>query len=193
MANPNNWHYGRALPESKLKWPCSPVWFKRVGLRSIFARTQSGATSAEIRQGQRFQMEVAAHFAGQIHEGWFVLEEVELHASGYRDKLIKRFVDVVCINPIRGEVIVLECKRTYVVAAYEQLWEYMSLLRVFFDPKLWKIGGVVICRGTGRHMGQCVGPTDWLMPGKLDVNWWDGHDLPRIGAIDWGMGCGWQL
>ena len=193
MANPRNWHFGAPLTPSKLKWPFSPVWFRAVGPRSIFGRKAESSKSAEVRQGHAFQKLVAAHFNGQAHEGWYVLEELELHAEGYRGTLLRRYVDIVCINPIRGEILVLECKRTYNTSAYEQLWQYMALLRAYFHPDLWKIGGLLVCRGTGVHMGHCVGPTDWLMPGKIEPMWWSGHDLPRIGALDWSMGVGWSL
>lgn len=193
MQNPNNWHYGRALPESKLAYPYSPVWFRRAGIKTFFQRKAEASKSVEVRQGHAFQKRVAAHFNGQSHEGWFVIEEMELHAEGFRGALLKRFVDIVCINPIRGEIVVLECKRTYVVSAYEQLWQYMAYLRAIFPKELWKIGGLVVCKGTGVHMGQCVGPTDWLMPGKIEPIWWSGEDLPRVGVMDWSMGVGWQL
>jgi len=193
MPNPNNWHFGRPLVASKLAYPHSPVWFRRVGIKGMFSRCAADSKSAEIRQGHAFQKQVAAHFTGQEHEGWFVIEELEVHAEGFRGTLLKRFVDIVCINPIKGEIVILECKRTYVTSSYEQLWQYMALLRAMFPRELWKIGGLVVCRGTGVHMGQCVGPTDWLMPGRIEPVWWSGDELPRIGVADWSMGVGWLL
>lgn len=193
MHSPKTWHYGRPLTVSKLKWPHSPLWFRRVGLKSCGQRTTTSAKSTEIRQGHSFQRLVAAHFGGQAHEGWFVFEELEVHAEGYGGSLIKRFIDVVCIHPIRGEIVILECKRTYVTSAYEQLWQYMALLRAVFPKELWNIAGLVVCRSSGVHVGQCVGPTDWLMPGKLEPVWWSGEDLPRIGVLSWEMGTSWSL
>lgn len=186
------WHYTQPLTASRLEWPCSPRYFKRVGLESAFKRDSGKGATAHIREGQRFQQAVSDYFARQIAEGWYVFDEVCFVYELSDGTSARAYVDAIAINPIHGKVVLLECKRSYVAEAYSQLWLYMALARRFWDRAKWDVGGIIVAKQAGVSC-DCPGPADWLVPGALRPCWWDGREMPRVGIVNWSLGSGWRL
>lgn len=192
MAKPVQWLFGSPLKPSSLDWPLSPIWFKRLGFQSMFAREAEVGGTAAVREGHRWQKKVASHFAGYSGKGWFVMEEVCFVLEVYGGKARRIYIDVLMVNPLEGRVVVVECKRTWVASAYEQIWGYMAAVRAFFPRDMWDVEGVVVAKLSGRSYDS-VGPVDWLVPGPVRGTPWDGVGLPRVGVVYWGMGSGWRL
>ncbi len=186
------WHYSQPISKSRLEWPCSPRYFKRVGIESAFSRDPVRGSTPEIRDGHRFQSAVSSYFAKQITEGWYVFDEVCFVYELSDGSKARAYVDAVAINPIYGKIVLIECKRSYVAEAYSQLWLYMALARRFWDRAKWEIGGIVVAKQAGFSC-DCPGPADWLMPGDIRPVWWDGREIPRVAIVNWSLGLGWRL
>lgn len=186
------WHYTQPITKSRLDWPCSPRYFRRVGIESAFTRDQARGKTAEVRDGLRFQQVVSSFFAKQITEGWYVFDEVCFAYELSDGTKARAYVDAIAINPIHGKIVILECKRSYVAEAYSQLWLYMALARRFWDRAKWDIGGVIVAKQAG-YSCDCPGPADWILPGRIRPAWWDGHELPRVSIAIWSQGLDWRL
>jgi len=192
MRGAQRWHYSQPITQSRLEWPCSPRFFRRVGIESAFGRGVERGKTAAVREGHRFQAAVSGHFSQQIKEGWYVLDEVCFAYELADGTKARAYVDAIAINPIYGKIVLIECKRSFVAEAYSQLWLYMALARRFWDRAKWDIGGIVVAKLAGVSC-DCPGPADWVTPGWVRPKWWDGEGLPTVSIVYWGLGSGWRL
>lgn len=192
MADGRQWLYGKAPEIWSESWPDASFRFRRVGIESINNRAEGRGATAAIRDGNRFQRVVSNYFAGQITEGWFVLDEVCFVAELAGGKARRLYVDVLAINPIAGKVVVIEAKRTHVAASYKQIWDYMAVVRKFFDKELWEVSGIEVCKMSGVSFDY-AGAAKWMVPGVVKPPIWDGNGLPVVGIVPWYMGSTWLL
>lgn len=171
-------------------WPASPSHFERpllVGVGRASGRTRSFV----VNNGLSFQRKVTAHFDRM--EGWFCLPELEIRYLD-RGEEYKAFIDLVCINPVSGWVVVVECKRTHTSSSYGQLWRYMAYLASRFGGRQWKFAGFEACSLSGRSI-EYPGPCVWLNGGEINLEpfSWSGEGAPMVGILPWYVTDDWRF
>lgn len=192
MPDGRQWLYGQPPQIRSESWPAASFRFRRVGIESINKRAAAKGATAAIRDGNRFQATVSSYFAKQIDAGWFVLDEVCFVAELMNGQARRLYVDVLAVNPIAGRIVVIEAKRTHVAASYQQIWDYMAVVRRFFDKELWTVSGIEVCKMSGVSFDY-AGAAKWMVPGEVRPPEWDGQSLPVVGIVPWYMGETWLL
>lgn len=139
---------------------------------------------ADARAGQAFQDTLVADLrSAYANTPWAVCPDWWLQ---YTLDTKHHFAgpDILLINPLTGQLIVIECKLTC-TDAYKQTFLYMSLLRKMMPYPAWTIHGFIAYKKSSQYPVVFGGPVMHLMDPAIDLTpfAWDGFSLPTIGVL----------